>query len=206
MEEIGLFPLGMVLLPGERVPLHIFEPRYRELIGECLEHEREFGLLFSDDDGMRAVGTRAAVVEVLERFDDGRLNVLVEGRDRFELQGLTGGRSFHTGEVEPLVDDERDATQDQLERATALLRRVAELAEAELTGELLAGSHPASWQLAARVTLEPKLKQRLLELRSEPARLDHLSDLLQAAAQALEERQAAAKLAQTNGRVRRPPG
>ncbi|HYA08342.1 MAG TPA: LON peptidase substrate-binding domain-containing protein, partial [Gaiellaceae bacterium] len=77
MEEIGLFPLGIVLLPTERVPLHIFEPRYRELIHECLEHERAFGLLFEDEDGVRELGTRAHVTEVLERFDDGRLNILV---------------------------------------------------------------------------------------------------------------------------------
>ena len=206
MAEIGLFPLAMVLLPGERVPLHIFEPRYRELIAECLEHELEFGLVYSDDDGMRKVGTKAAVVEVFEQFDDGRLNVLVEGRERFELHELTAGRSFHTGEVEPLLDDEEEPSSDQLERATSLLRRVAELAEAELDHDLTGGSDAPSWQLAARVTLEPKLKQRLLELRSEPARLDHLADLLEAAAKALEERRAAANLARTNGRVRRPPG
>jgi len=205
VEEIGLFPLGMVLLPRERAPLHIFEPRYRELISECLQHDREFGLVFSDDDGMRRVGTRAMVVEVLERFDDGRFNVLVEGRDRFELQTLTGGRSFDTGEVEPLVDDdEHDSSGEQLERAVGLLRRVAELAESELPDDLTSGGGELSWLLAARVTLEPRLKQRLLELRSEPARLEHLGDLLEAAAHALEQRQEAAKLAQTNGRVRRP--
>ena len=66
--EIGLFPLRMVLLPAERVPLHIFEPRYKELIGECLAEGREFGLVLTDDDGLREVGTRADVVEVLERF------------------------------------------------------------------------------------------------------------------------------------------
>src|SRR6187551_2014182 len=98
--EIGLFPLGIVLLPTELVPLHIFEPRYRELISECLEEEREFGLVLADDDGIRDVGTRAAVTEVLERFDDGRLNVVVEGRERFWISELTGGRSFQTAEVE----------------------------------------------------------------------------------------------------------
>ena len=204
MEEIGLFPLGMVLLPAERVPLHIFEPRYRELISECLEHDREFGLVFADDEGMRQIGTRAAVLEVLERFDDGRFNVLVEGRDRFELQTLTSGRSFDTGEVELLVDDdEADPSEEQLDRTVGLLRRVAELAEAELPDDLGDGG-TVSWLLAARVTLEPRLKQRLLELRSEPARLDQLAGLLEAAAHALEQRQAAAKLAPTNGRLRRP--
>ncbi|TMJ94386.1 MAG: hypothetical protein E6G67_09675 [Actinobacteria bacterium] len=81
MSEIGLFPLDLVLLPGEQRPLHVFEPRYKELIGECLDEETEFGLVLADEEGMREVGTRAAVVEVLERFDDGRLNVVIEGGD-----------------------------------------------------------------------------------------------------------------------------
>ena len=80
MSELGLFPLGIVLLPTEQIPLHIFEDRYQELIGECLADEREFGLVFADDDGLREIGTRAAVTEVLEKFDDGRLNIVAEGR------------------------------------------------------------------------------------------------------------------------------
>ena len=101
-------------------------------------------------------------------------------------------------------DDEEDPSAEQLERTVGLLRRVAELAEAELPDDLATGAGAISWLLAARVTLEPRLKQRLLELRSEPARLEQLSGLLEAAAQALEQRHAAAKLAVTNGRLRRP--
>src|SRR5207244_5641808 len=86
--ELGLFPLGVVLLPTERVPLHIFEPRYKELIGECLESEGEFGLVLADDDGLREVGTRAAVTDVLHRFPDGRMNVVVEGGEGVRLRRL----------------------------------------------------------------------------------------------------------------------
>jgi ATP-dependent Lon protease len=92
MDEIGLFPLGIVLLPTERVPLHIFEPRYCELIGECLEEEVEFGMVYADEDGVRDFGTLARVSDVLERFDDGRLNVVVEGGLRFRVERLTRGR------------------------------------------------------------------------------------------------------------------
>ena len=99
MDEIGLFPLGMVLLPTERVPLHVFEEQYKELIGECIELEQEFGLVLQDDDGIREIGTRAAVVAVLERFDDGRMNVVVEGRERFRVVALTSGRAFRTADV-----------------------------------------------------------------------------------------------------------
>jgi Lon protease-like protein len=133
--EIGLFPLGIVLLPTERVPLHIFEPRYRELIGECIELESEFGLVFADENGVRELGTRARVDEVLEQFDDGRMNIVVEGGERFLVEKLTRGRSFMTAEVAP-VDDDGDAPEPgAVVRAAASFRALAAAAEAE-AGEL----------------------------------------------------------------------
>src|SRR5260221_7819953 len=104
MEEIGLFPLGVVLLPTERVPLHIFEPRYRELIGECLEEKQDFGFVLGGDAETRGVGTRARVTEVLNRFSDGRFDVVVEGGDRFKIVEATQGRSFQTALIEPYHD------------------------------------------------------------------------------------------------------
>ena len=114
MNELGLFPLGIVLLPTEQIPLHIFEDRYQELIGECLADEREFGLVFADEDGLREIGTRAAVTEVLDKFDDGRLNIVAEGRERFRLVELTEGRSFQTGIVEELWTSRTSPTRQTL--------------------------------------------------------------------------------------------
>ena len=196
--EIGLFPLGMVLLPTERVPLHIFEPRYKELIGECLEEGREFGLVLADDEGLREIGTRAAVVEVLERFPDGRLNVVVEGRDRFRLLELTSGRSFQTGEVEPVEDEEAEVDQGELEGALTRLRELGQLAGADVESLDVSTSAP-SFELAARVELESRLKQALLELRSEPQRLRTLGKLLERAQKMLERQQELARVAATNG-------
>ncbi|MBA3329469.1 MAG: LON peptidase substrate-binding domain-containing protein [Actinobacteria bacterium] len=205
MQEIGLFPLGTVLLPTERMPLHIFEPRYQELIGECLEDDVEFGLILADDDGLREIGTRAAVVEVLDRLEDGRLNVVVEGRERFRVRELTSGRSFQTGEIEPLRDDAEDeATADEVERALGLMRRLAELAGADVEGLEVTTDTP-SFELAARVEFDPLLKQRLLELRSEPERLRTLTELLERAARMLELRQIGERSAQTNGKIPHPP-
>ena len=132
MSELGLFPLGVVLLPTEQIPLHIFEDRYQELIGECLEEEREFGLIYADDDGLRDIGTRAAITDVLERFDDGRLNIVVEGRERFRLVELTTGRSFHTGVVEPVEDDLDEADPSEKQKALDLFARLVELTGAEV--------------------------------------------------------------------------
>src|SRR5690242_6111825 len=118
--EIGLFPLGLALLPSERVPLHIFEPRYRELVGESLERGEPFGIVYADDDGLRQVGTLAMVTEVVERFDDGRLNIVVEGGERFRVVELTEGRSFATASVEPVDDQHDPAEPEDIDRALAL--------------------------------------------------------------------------------------
>ena len=203
MEEIGLFPLGVVLLPTERIPLHIFEDRYRELIGECLEEEREFGLILTDDEGLREVGTRARVTEVLERFDDGRLNVVVQGGERFRVVELTSGRSFATGEVEPIVDEEDDPERADVEQALELLRKLGEIAGADVEGLEVTTDVP-SFELAARVDFEPRLKQQLLESRSEPERLRHLAGMLEQAAGLLELQQASNKIASQNGKPRSP--
>src|ERR671923_42182 len=85
IERFPLFPLDLVLLPQELVPLHIFEERYKLMIGECLDEEREFGILWLSDDGLKEVGCSARITRVLERFDDGRLNILIEGSEPFRL-------------------------------------------------------------------------------------------------------------------------
>src|SRR5918995_7341192 len=124
MPELGLFPLGIVLLPTEQIPLHIFEDRYQELIGECLDSDGEFGLVYADEDGLREVGTRARITDVLDRFDDGRLNIVVEGRERFRLLELTEGRAFQTGLVEPIEDENDVADPEDSEHALELFHRL----------------------------------------------------------------------------------
>jgi Lon protease-like protein len=177
MEELGLFPLGIVLLPGERVPLHIFEPRYRELVGECLEEERAFGLVFADEDGVRELGTRAHVDEVLERFDDGRLNIVVRGGERFRVEKLTQGRSFMTALVGPVDDDGVQPSQETVARAAASFRALATAAEADAS-DLDETDEQLSFRLAGQVELAAEAKQELLELRSEQRRLELVAELL----------------------------
>jgi Lon protease-like protein len=198
VEELGLFPLRIVLVPRERVPLHIFEPRYKELIGECLASERELGLVYADDEGVRDVGTRAAVVEVLRRYPDGRLDVVVEGRERFRIVEGTEGRSFQTALVEPVPDDPDEPGERERERALASYRRVAEVAGVE--AEDLEAAEPLSFELAARVELPAPAKQDLLELRSERERLRLVTELLARAARTLEERRERQAGAAQNGR------
>src|SRR5215210_2954122 len=104
-ESFPLFPLGLVLLPSELVPLHIFEERYKLMIGECLERESEFGIIWLSDAGLKEIGCSARISKVLERFDDGRLNVLVEGDAPFRLLRRIDDLPYPAGDIELLVDE-----------------------------------------------------------------------------------------------------
>jgi len=202
MEEIGLFPLGIVLLPSEHVPLHIFEPRYRELIAECLEQQREFGLIYADDEGVRDVGTRARVVDVLEEFEDGRLNVVVEGGARFRVERLTRGRSFLTAIVAPAPDGRGRPDAGTVARAIGSFRALAAVAGAE-PDEVDETASQLSFELAAQVELPSGAKQHLLELDEEQHRLELVIRLLDSVREALLAAHALDEHAKTNGR-RRP--
>jgi len=203
MSEIGLFPLQLVLLPTERVPLHIFEPRYRELIGESLERGAPFGIVYADEDGLRQIGTLATVTEVVERFDDGRLNILVEGGTRFRLLELTEGRAFVTGRVEPVADQHDPAEPADVERALTLFARLVELTSSDVeppdpeTPEL-------SFAIAGCFDFAPELKQELLDESSERIRLARLCELLSIAAETVERQKEIAVRAQSNGKVHPP--
>ncbi len=200
MDEIGLFPLGLVLLPTEQVPLHIFEPRYRELIGECLDAEEPFGLVYADDEGIRQVGTLARVVEVTDRFDDGRLNIVVEGGERFRLVELTEGRSFQTGTVEPVVDRDDPPAPEDVEEALALFGRLVQLtgADVEIPSEDL---EPPSFSIGSRFELAAELKLELIAETSERRRLRRLCEILETVASAVERQREIAERASKNGHV-----
>ncbi len=199
LDEIGLFPLGLVLLPTERIPLHIFEERYQELIRECVAEEREFGLLLEGAE----VGTRAAVMQVLQELADGRLNIAVEGRGRFRVVEPTAGRSFLTARVEPVEDEDGHADPEDVERALALFRRLVELTGSDV--DMPTTDSPLlAFELAARVDFGNDLKQQLLELRSAQERIARLIMLLERATEAIAAEQAVEKHASTNGRVSPP--
>jgi len=197
--EIGLFPLGIVLLPTELVPLHIFEDRYQELIGECLELDREFGLVYQDEDGIRDTGTRARVTEVLDRLEDGRLNIAVEGTERFRVTKVTRGRSFLTAEVEPVDDEWSEPDPEAAARALASYRALAAAAAETEPEEPDESSPQLAFELAANVELAPESKQQLLELRTEAERLVLVADLFDAALAAVIAVRELEKRAKTNG-------
>ncbi|HLI55918.1 MAG TPA: LON peptidase substrate-binding domain-containing protein [Actinomycetota bacterium] len=167
-EEIGLFPLGIALVPGEQLALHIFEPRYRELIGECLDTSRPFGFIYQHEGRLCPVGTRATVIDVLRRYDDGRLDIMVRGRERFRLVELTSGRSFITATVTDLEDTPEAPTAEELAACREAWRQAA------LAGDSGEPDRDA-FGMAALLELPAPLKQELLELRSERARVLRLT-------------------------------
>ena len=182
IEGFPLFPLGLVLLPGEAVPLHIFEERYKVMIGECLEEGREFGIIWLADDALKDVGCSARITHVLERFDDGRMNIIVEGTD-------------------PLLDDDSDADETSLERTRT---GYADLVE-QVTGtrpEPEALAELSAYGMAATLDIALSAKQALLELRSEPARLEQLEALFAEAIKRIRKAARVAEQASGNGHLR----
>jgi Lon protease-like protein len=201
MPELGLFPLPIVLAPTERIPLHIFEPRYRELIDECVATDTEFGLALSTGDGaVHEVGTRTRVADVLDVLEDGRMNIIVEGGDRFRLLELTSGRAFTTGIVEPIVDEDDPADDVNVERALGLFRELAALAESDV--DVPDPSSPTfDWEISARVDFGVDPKQELLAMTSPRRRMVRLVEVLETSLEALRAEQALRERAGRNGKV-----
>ncbi len=179
---IGLFPLGIVLLPGEVVPLHIFEERYKLLVNERRGGGDEFGVVFAEEDGVREIGCTATVVEVLEEFEDGHMNILVEGRRRFRLLDLVQPDDPETEYVRGVAlfvdDDAVDAPPSLQRRALEAFRRMLVLLEVESPREP-GGRGPLSYRIAAAVDFGTALKQELLESLSETARLETLAAVME---------------------------
>jgi Lon protease-like protein len=200
MARIGLFPLELVLLPTEHVPLNVFEPRYKELVGECLADGEPFGIVLVRGGDLHHVGTEASVAEVLQVLPDGRMHIVVEGGDRFRLLEVDHDRSFDVGTVEPLADERDPAEPEQLQRALELFRRLQETVGAP--GEPPDPASPSfDFEIAARVDFDIEPKQELLELTSQRLRVARLGELLEDALAALVVERELRRRAHGNGRV-----
>jgi Lon protease-like protein len=188
-------------VPTERIPLHVFEPRYKELVGECIARGEEFGLVLDAGDGaVHEVGTRAAVADVLDELPDGRMNIVIEGGDRFRLVELTSGRSFTTAAVEDVVDENDPPESDDSERALKLFRELAETAGADVDVPS-AASPLLDFELAARVDFGVEAKQDILASTSPRERMSKLVALLGTALEALRLERMLQHRAAGNGKV-----
>jgi Lon protease-like protein len=201
--ELPIFELPLVLLPGEKVPLHIFEDRYKRMVGSALEQEEPFGIVLRDDEGARSVGCTARIDEV-EQLDDGRMNIVVSGEAPFKVLDRFESPEFPAGEVELIADDEVPPVDE--DSANAARAAFADLAE-RATGERPEAEEldsASAYAIAGRIELPAETKQRLLELRDEDERMELLANALGAVGKALERAEEAAERASSNGKVHFP--
>ena len=203
MAEIPLFPLNVVLMPGTPLPLHIFEERYKQMIDECLESETEFGMVLADESGTRRVGCTARIVELVQRYEDGRMVILVEGSRRFELNDVLTGKPYYMGEVEYFEDEPDDDVTALAEECVALLERVIEAATEGSVGiEIEPPYRNLSFAIAGRIEFDLETRQEILELPTEKERLTKVKGLLIEAVERLERDRAAREIAEKNGHLR----
>jgi len=200
VDDLPLFPIAIVLLPQEDIPLHIFEPRYRELTARCLEHDEPFAIVFEDDAGQRSVGCTARIVQVLETFADGRSNILVRGEEPVAIESVHDDHSYATATASPLADSVERAPADAETEALAAFGDLQKAIGDDTPPP--AAAEGLSYALAGRVDWPAATKQALLEERDEAARLRRVTLLLRAAVRGLKLADAAQERARKNGRVR----
>ena len=183
---LPLFPLELVLLPGVPLPLHIFEPRYKEMIAECLDQKKPFGVVRASSDGVADIGCTAEIMSVTKKYDDGRMDILTRGVERFEVIQVNQERSFLRAEISLLQDEDEDDEDELGKPATEMVTQAVRL-HAEIAK--LAGAEPSgpdeqaanlSFLLAGSLPLDLDFKQSLLSTLSEAKRLEAVVGYLEA--------------------------
>jgi Lon protease-like protein len=200
VRDFPLFPLGLVALPSELIPLHIFEERYKTMMARVLEEEGEFGIIWVSDDGLRPVGCACEIAEVLERMPDGRLNLVARGTRAFRIEARQEELAYPAGTVEFLEDRPEEPDAEAAAEAHTVYAELVEQAtdrepDVEEIGEM------SAYQMAATVEFGLEAKQGLLDLRSESARLRLVTRLFRGAIKRLDFIERAQARARSNGKV-----
>ena len=174
--RIPLYPLDMVLFPGAALPLHVFEERYREMVGECIRENQPFGVVRSDGEQMAIIGCTARIVRVVDRYDDGRMNILCEGVQRFEIEALDESRKFLQADVEFFEDTGAGSSRVDREDCAALHFATLHMAGIEAPAMHVDLNRPVAFQLADALPSDLGFKQQLLASRSDADRTSRLRD------------------------------
>ncbi|MBS1536863.1 MAG: LON peptidase substrate-binding domain-containing protein [Bacteroidetes bacterium] len=183
MNSIGLFPLSIVLFPNTSLPLHIFEPRYRILLNSSIEKGTHFGINLVESSKMFEVGCSASVTKVTQRYPDGRFDVVIKGEKRYHLQNFSeGSSSYFVGSVVYFEDNSELINTELVKECKEKYRQIIEIAYPnrieQLTSEMLLSVEFPSFIMAQKSGLSLLEKQKLLEMRSENARLEYLLEHL----------------------------
>jgi Lon protease-like protein len=196
-KELPIFELPLTLVPAERVPLHIFEERYRLMIGDCIDRDLPFGILLRDEDGVRSIGCSALVADVVERHGDGRMDIVVRGEAPFRVLDRFEAEEWPAAMVEMIdVDDSTADLSAELEEAQEAFARLLEAVGAE---PARAEASSSAYPIAAQVEMPPIDKQLLLEEEDEGERLQSLSISLRKLHSGLLRARRDANQARTNG-------
>ena len=210
-ELLALFPLEVVLLPEEPLPLHIFEDRYKTLIGECLQAkasgqgQQEFGVVRLQGRGLSPVGCTARIVNLTRQYDDGRMDILTVGKRRFELLLTNEERPYLRGGVDYFNDEGADTPgDDAAELAITHFRETMQKLrqDAAMPIHMPRPYRYLSFRIAAALPLDLDFKQQLLVLRNEADRLNLVERTLDMLTRQLDQVQQAQKKAGGNGHAR----
>jgi Lon protease-like protein len=198
---LPLFPLDLVLLPSTPLPLHIFEPRYKEMIGECLINHAPFGVVRALEEGFAEVGCTAEIITVTKKYPDGRMDLVAEGRQRFEVLELNRERSFLQADVLLVPDEPGTASPDDKARAIQAHLKILSLAGAA-QDLAAADQNTLSFYLAGSLPLDLDFKQKLLAMRSESQRVQAVATYLESMLPNLRRAARAREKAGGNGHAR----
>ncbi|HYM08437.1 MAG TPA: LON peptidase substrate-binding domain-containing protein [Terriglobales bacterium] len=201
MSLLPLFPLDLVLFPGASLPLHIFEPRYREMISECLDRKKSFGVVRAKEEGVAEIGCTAEVITVARKYPDGRMDIVTEGRERFEVIRVNQERSFLQADVLYLQDEPDRASAEEIARAIELQAEIAGLANSPSAGPPDPEGPQLAFNLVGPLPLDLDFKQTLLGLKSEAERIRAVISYFEAVLPNLRRSVRARQKAGGNGHV-----
>lgn len=207
MSTIGLFPLRIVLFPGSSYPLHIFEERYKALIRECIASNGDFGINLVEDGKMYAIGCRAHVARIITEYEDGRMDIVATGTDRYSvLRYRSAEQPYLTADVVAFEDDEPRPDPESLEETIGLYNQLIEMVYGEAEQPL----DPTDWvggggafRMAQKSGLDLTIRQQLLEMRSENDRMAYLRNYFQDVLPRIRKAELLQSLVRNNGYV--PP-
>lgn len=205
IDSLPLFPLDLILYPGERIPLHIFEPRYKELTAYCLDHDVAFGIVWVESETVADIGTTARIREVLTEYDDNRLDIEVTGEERFRVLEIHDEKSYYTADVTLLEDDDESLDQGLRERVITQHMKLLELAGRTVRPDLYTDEETLSYVLAKNAALSKEQKQELLGFTSENKRIRYLIDHFEALIPRVEQKEDVHRRIRSNGHFKNFP-
>ena len=197
--KLPLFPLGLVLYPRERLPLHIFEPRYKEMIAFCEEGNHPFGIIFFDEGKMARMGCTARITRILDRYEDGRLDLLVTGETRFLVEAISEDLSYLTADVQLVPEPAESPPHEEIERVITQHMRLLELAGRTVRPSLYENEPSLSYVIAPNAGLTPQQQQSVLEMPNEHQRIDFLISHLETLIPRVEKMEDLRQKIQSNG-------